>query len=321
VGYTTNLTAAFNQSVLGFGVAPVLRGDNDTNALYLITNAMLTIGRGWAATGTLSHRRQHYQQSDFSDTQYNGSVNYHFSSRFLGFMYFSFGMVDQANKAGNAGTGLTGNIGMAKKFGKWNSSADFNYSQAVQTLYSIATTSNYSYGGTVQRKLSPYTHWGASYRSSHSALTMAAGTGSGSESMSTNLSWKRYVFSGNYSQSNGTAIINSQGGLTPTPVGSIISPDFLYFNARSYGFNANGRFFQRLTVSGGYTMVSSGTQQPVLNTASSGSRYYVRTQYRLRHFSIDGGYDRATQEVSTLAGPPRVVNSFQLGIARWFNLF
>jgi hypothetical protein len=139
--------------------------------------------------------------------------------------------------------------------------------------------------------------------------------------MSTNLSWKRYVFSGNYSQSNGTAIINSQGGLTPTPVGSIISPDFLYFNARSYGFNANGRFFQRLTVSGGYTMVSSGTQQPVLNTASSGSRYYVRTQYRLRHFSIDGGYDRATQEVSTLAGPPRVVNSFQLGIARWFNLF
>jgi hypothetical protein len=210
---------------------------------------------------------------------------------------------------------------MTRKFSGWETSADFNYSQNTQTLFDIATTSNYSYGGMIRRKIDSSTHWSASFRESRSGLTAQGGNNNISDSFSTNLSWQKFSFSGSYSRSNGEALLGTNGILTPTPVGSILSDYFLTFNARSYSINANTQLFRVLTVSGGYTNVSSSAIRKALDTFNNGNRFYARLALRMRRLYIIAGFDRAIQESSTVLGGPRAVNSFYVSLSRWFNVF
>ena len=166
VSYTTNLIAAFRQSLLNGEGTPAVVPDNDSHSLNFTTGATWTIGRGFSVTGRYSHRDQYFQQQEYVDSQYGGSVNYNFSHRLFGLLYLGFGVVDTADKNGNNGTGLIGNVGLSRKFGHWDVSGDFNYAQNVQTIVSVATTSNYSYGGTVRRKITPDLRWNASFRGS-----------------------------------------------------------------------------------------------------------------------------------------------------------
>jgi hypothetical protein len=72
--------------------------------------------------------------------QYGGTVSYNYSKPLFGMLYFSFGMVDNAQETGNSGLAFTANVGIQKRFGRWETSADFSYAQNVQTLINIYTT-------------------------------------------------------------------------------------------------------------------------------------------------------------------------------------
>jgi hypothetical protein len=319
--YTTNVIAALAQSLGGDNILPFFISDSKSTAMYMNTLGTLRVGRGFAVSGHLSHRIQHFQGRDFEDTQYGGSVNFRKANRFLGFLYFSVGVVDTATQEGNGGLGLVTNLGVTHKFGRWETAADVSYSQNTQTLLSIVTTSNYNYGGSLRRKINSDTSWNASFRESRSGWTAQNGNNNTSESFATSLSWKKYSFSGNYSQSNGAALLGVNGTLTSTPLGSLISNDFLIFDARSFGVNASTRLFRRVTVSGGYTNVSSSTTQRTLGSFNNGDRYNARLELRLRRLRIVGGFDRAIQEASAVPGGPRVVNSYYLSLSRWFDVF
>lgn len=320
LNYTTNTTAALSQSILNVNT-PVLLPDRNSDGMYFQSTANLMVGRGLSFTGNYSHRRVSFQGQEFSDDQYGGSVNYNRQNRFLGFINFSVGVMDMANKNGNTGAGLVSSLGMNKRFRHWETSADFNYYQSVQTLYAISTTSSYGYGGSIRRKINPQTYWSSSFRATHSGLTAQAGNSNRSESYTTSFSWKRYSVSGSYSQSNGLAVLNSTGQVVATPIGPLISDYFYVFNARNWGVNGSTRLFQRLSVSGGYSNVSSDTKTGLIGTLSNGDRYFTSMEYRLRRFSIQGGYTRATQDVSTIVGGPRTNNSYYITLARWFNVF
>jgi hypothetical protein len=183
------------------------------------------------------------------------------------------------------------------------------------------TTSNYNFGGMLRRKINSSTYWSASFRESRSGLTMQEGNNNVSKSFATNLSWRKFSFSGNYSQSNGAAILGANGTLTATPLGSIISDNFLTFDARSFGVNSSARFFSRLSVSGGYANVSSITTRKALGTLNDGNRYYARFEVRLRRLYFVGGFNRAVQESSFIPGGPRAVNAYYVSLSRWFNVF
>jgi hypothetical protein len=228
-----------------------------------------------------------------------------------------------ATQDGNTGAALVGNVGMSKNFGKWETSADFNYAQNTQTLGIIATTSSYSYGGTLRRRINKQTSWGFGFRGSHSALTARDGDGNRAESYSSSLSWRRYSAGGSYSQSSGTAVLTYSGTLTATPVGSLITNDFLLFNARSYSINGSVLLFRRLSAGGGYSKFSSGTLQQLIGAGlrTEGDLYHAHIDYRLRKFSFGGGYNRVMQGTSTVSGPPRIVNSYFISLTRWFNVF
>lgn len=319
--YTTGLIAAYAQSVLNGASPSTLKSDTNSSGFFFSAGASYQVMRGLGLNGRITHRVQWLAGQRYEDTQYGGSFNYNYQSRLFGVLYFGLGLVDTASKSGNDGAGVNANIGASRKFGRWDTSADISYSQNVQTMVSIATTSTYSYGGSVRRKINNDTHWGGSFRASHSGFVIQSGDGNSSQSVSSSLSWKRYSFSGSYSQSRGTAVLNSSGGLTSAPGGSVITDDFLLFNARSWGANASTRLFRRVTLAGGYSQFRSSTTEGSAGSSSVGDRFNVRTEYRLRKFSFVGGLNRSTQEVSTVFGGSRTVNSYYVSFSRWFNVF
>ena len=318
--YTSNALGALAQSLGGGTDFPWANFDSHSNAVYLNTTGTFRVGYGIAVTGYVNHRIQHFQGQDLENTQYGGTVNFQKADDLFGFLRFSIGVVEAATQEGNSGIGLVTNLSMTRKFGQWETAADFSYSQNTQTLFSVVTTSTYGYGGALRRKINSSTYWGASFRESRSGLTVWEGNNNVSDSFATNLSWNRLSFSGNYSRSNGEALLGADGTLTATPIGSIVSDYFLTFNARSYGINASTQLFRTLTLSGGYTNVSSSTTRKALNTFNDGDRFNARLALRMRRLYIMAGFDHAVQESSAVPGGPRAVNSYYVSLSRWFNV-
>jgi hypothetical protein len=318
--YVTDLAAAFSQSVLNGAVPANLQLEHGTSGVSYSAGASYLLGRGLTVGGHLTHRVQWYTGTRYQDTQYGGNLNYNRASRLFGFIYFGVGLVDTASKVGNDGLGLNANVGMSRNFGHWETAADFAYSQNLQTLVTIATTSSYNYGGSVRRKISHDLNWGGAFRTSHSGLVTQEGTGDSAESFSSSLHWRKYNFGGSYSQSKGAAVFTATGELTANPLVPLLTRDFLLFNARSLSVNGSTNLFRRMSVGGGYARFTSNTTRTGVGTFNSGERYNVRTEYRLRRFSLTGGFNRSTQEVSSIAGGPRVVNAYYVSFSRWFNV-
>jgi hypothetical protein len=319
--YVTDLAAAFGQSVVNGEVPAGLRTESDSAGVTYSAGASYLVGHGLTVGGHFTHRVQWFAGQRYEDTQYGGNLNFNRASRLFGFLYFGFGLVDTASKLGNEGLGFNANVGMDRKFGHWDTSADFTYSQNVQTLVTVATTSSYSYGVSTRRKISNELRVGGAFRGSHSGLVTQDGSGNRAESLSGSVGWRKYNFGGSYSQASGTAVFTSTGELTATPLGPLFTNAFMLFDARSWSVNASTILFRRISIGGGYAWYTSDTTRLAGTLLSTGDRYNVRVDYRLRKFSLIGGFNRSMQEVSTIAGGPRIVNAYYVSVSRWFDVF
>ncbi|MDT8067446.1 MAG: hypothetical protein ROO76_04700 [Terriglobia bacterium] len=303
--------------------APIVMHSQDAKSLVSTNMGYFRVTNQISLVGNLTHREQWYDNRQYADTQYGGTVNLRYARPLFGTLRFSFSLVDTANKEGNSSLGFVGNVGMTRKFGHWDTAADFSYSQNVQTLVAMYSTSNYSYGGYVRRKLSPDSYWNASARISHSALTQREGEGNRSETFSSGIGWHRYSVSGAYSQAHGTAVLTYSGDLVPTPIGGVFTNDIVTVDGRSYTISGSAYPVSRMTLTGYYSKVKSNTSSllNLVNSMNNGDRYAARIEYRVRKMSLIGNYNRTTQ-VITAANPNGVtVNSYSFTVSRWFNVF
>jgi hypothetical protein len=279
------------------------------------------VGHGINTSAQFTHRIQWLMGRRYEDTQYGGAINFNHQSRLFGMLYFGVGMVDTLNQQGNQGLGFTATVGMNRRFHRWETSADFNYFQNVTTQYVLQTTSSYMFGASVKRKISNDLRWTGSFRGSRSALVLFPGTGNSGESLSSTVNWRHYNVSGSYSQSQGVAVFTSTGEVAPTPVAPLVTDNFLLFNGRSWSVGAGTMLFRRVTVAGGYSRFTTNTLRGTQGLFSNGARYNVRAEYRLRKFSLIGGYNHSDQIISTLGLQPHIVNSYYASLMRWFNVF
>jgi hypothetical protein len=319
--YTTNLAALLSQTVLNGGTIAALRSESDSQGFSYNAGGSLNVGHGFSVGAQYTYRLQWLVGRRYQDSRYGANFNYHNASRLFGMLYFGLGVIDTMSQYGNNGTGLNATVGISRRFGRWETSGDFNYFQNMQTLGTTALTSSYMFGGSVKRKVTNDLRVALGYRGSHSGLVAVDGSRNRGESMSGTISWRKYNFGGSYSESDGTAVFTSSGVLTPTPIGSLLTDEFVLFNGRSWSANASTLLFRHMSLAAGYSQFRSETVRLSQGLLDRGNRYNFRTEYRLRKFTFIGGYNRSWQDVSTLPQGPRIVNSYYMSVLRWFNVF
>src|SRR5579871_4220922 len=235
--------------------------------------------------GIVNREQQYFLGKTYEATQYGGNINYNAQKRFLGSFSFSLGVYDTANQEGNSALGFTGNLNFGRKVAGWDIDANVSYSQNVQAVVLLYTTSSLGYVTNVRRRLGNRVFFMAGYSGSHSALTQQAGTSSSSERWSSTLTYHTYSITGFYPKPDGAAALTATG-LVSIPVGlptSVFAPGWVMtYNSRAYGINASTVAMRRLTISAGYANSTGSTVDPLISVFTGNELYNVITQYRLR---------------------------------------
>ncbi len=318
--YQTNLFAALEQQLLAAGsLVPLRSSEIGSHAFTVTGSTFVNISSHITANGQVNHQQQTIGDKVIDVTQYGGGVSFNYARPFLGAFSFSLGARDTASQDGNTGAGLVGNVNFARRLHGWDINANFGYSQQVETLLAMYTTSSYSYNTTLKRKFANNMYWSGSFHASHSGLTQVAGSSNYSEGFSSNLSYGRFNLNGTYSRSGGVSILTAQG-LVAVPTGvpiQVVAQQVLY-NARSYGFGG-GATIHRWVITANYSKANSGT------TGTSSQLFEsrlinARLQYRVRKMYLNAGFTRFIQGLN-VANMPSEVNSYYFGISRWFNVF
>ncbi len=288
------------------------------------TNAYYQLLRNLSINGEVSHAEQTFLGQTYSSTQYGGGANYSTTQRFLGSFTFAFAAFDYANQFGNQGLGFSGNINFSKKIHDWEMDANFGYSQGVQTVLVIYTTSSYNWVANIRRRLANQTYFSAGYGGAHSGLSQSTGFSSSSQRASGALTWRSFNLNGFYSKADGTAVLTSTG-LTALPTNlppAVFAPDaVMTYNSKAVGANLGGVIANRLTFSLAYADSDGTTIDPLTNIRVSTQLYNSYVQYRLRKIYLNAGFTKLRQGVGTPGTAPANVTSYFVGFTRWFNFF
>ncbi len=272
----------------------------------------------------VNHAQQTFLGRDYSATQFGGSVNYNLNRKLLGSLTFSLGVFDTMNQAGNAGIGFTGNVNFDRRVAGWEINANYSYSQNVQTLILVYTTSSMGYVTNARRRLGNRTFFMAGFSGSHSGITAQSGSSSSAERVSSTLTYHSYSVNGFYSKSDGRAAFTATGliALPPGVPPSVFGPDAaIVYNSKAYGLNVSMSPIRRLTLSAGYANSNGSTSDPLVSATTSSRLYNVISQYRLRKIYLNGGYTNLRQAVGVPGTGPVNVTTYYIGISRWFNFF
>jgi hypothetical protein len=318
--YNDNAFGALQQSILESGgvLFPSLSTSLRTfsvngQASYLVLSRL-----------SVYFRTNHYEQwlpgSHRGITQFSGNGSYSYMRPFFGSLTFSLGVIDTYTQNGNSGASLVGNVNYLRRIQGWELGTDFSYTQQVQTLFNVYTTSTYRYGASAKRRYRGI-QWVGAFNGSHSGLTQFEGYRSRSESYSTNLIIRRFTLSGQYTQSAGTSILTSTG-LIEVPPGvpaPLLQLPVLY-DATSYGGGLSFRPFRRAVISTNFNKARSATASPTFSSGFNSTIFNSRFQYRLRKLDVEANFTKFQQSISTGA-LPAVINSYYIRFSRWFNIF
>ena len=322
--YTDSLLGAVPEQVLSSGtVINTVNLDSFKNTLVGV-DAYYQLFTNLSVHGNVAHQSQEFLGKSYGSTIYGGSANYNLNKRFLGSLSFSVSLFEVANQMGNQVLGGVGNVNFDRKIDGWDISANFSYSQNVQTIVLVYTTSSYGWVANVRRRLGNRTYFNAGYGGSHSGFTHEAGLTSGSHRWSGAFLWKNYNLNGFYSMSDGAAAF-TPNGLVPVPTGvppTLFAPgSLIVYKSKAVGGNLGGVFMHRLTFSLGYADSRGSTVDPLISTVTGTQLYNVMMQYRLRKIFLNTGYTRLRQSVGTPGTAPIAVTTYFIGFSRWFNFF
>ena len=318
--YNDNAFGALQQKVLEAGGAPLPTATSNLRTLSVNGMANYSLFSNLAVYGRANHYERWVYGERLGMTQFSGNATYNYTRSLLGSMTFSLGVIDTFTQQGNSAASLFGNVNFLRRVHAWEFGADFGYSQEVQTLYDVYTTSSYRYGANAKRRFRSL-RWIGSFRGSQSGLSQFAGYKSRSEAFSNTIIVGRYTLTGHYTQSEGTSILTSSGLIeVPSGVPPPLLHSLILYNARSLGGGVGFSPFRRAVVSVSYNQARSATAGPALSTGFYSTIFNSRFQYRLRKMDLDANFTRFEQSIRT-GGLPAVVNAYYIRFSRWFNIF
>ena len=322
--YTDDALSNFNQQVVTAGGVVPQSNFGTIRSLLTSGSGLVSITSHLSAQAGVIHQEQWFMGQSYGVTQFNGNANFNYSKPLFGMLHFSIGMVDSATKEGNTGLGLVANVNFARKVGNWELNGNYNYSQNVQTLLVLYTTSSYSYGGSVLRRFGNRSSWFAGYNGAHSGFAAGSDASSRSNSFSTSVSFRRWSFGGSYGSSHGESLLTPTGliavpGNLPPDV--LLGNQVVAFNGTNYGLHGAVLLLHRISITGSWYKGHSDTLNQGQDFRNSSEMVYSRMQYRFRKLYVYAGFTRFQQSIGAtgLTGP--MISSYYFGISRWFNLF
>jgi len=319
VDYNDNTYGALQQQILAAGGSILPNLPTTMHSVSTTAQASYTIFSHLAVYGRVSHYEIWSPTTSRGTTQFGGNAAFNFKQRLLGALNFSVGVVDTATQEGNSGASLVGNVNFVRQIHAWEASGDFGYTQQVQTLDNVYTTSMYSYGARVRRRFDGI-YWTGSFRGTHSGLQQYEGYSSRTEGFSTSIRYGRFTVNGHYSQSSGASVLTPSGLVVVPGVPAPLLPQPVLYNAKGYGGGLGFTPFRRCAISATYSKANSGNTGPGMASAFQSKVLNARLDYRLRKLNLEGNFTRFEQSIAT-ATLPSEVNTYYIRVSRWFNIF
>ncbi len=317
--YTDNLSGFFSQSLIDSGaIAPLINLGSGSNSLTFGGGATYQVTHFLSTQAQATHYEQSYFGKTYTGTFASGTVNY--SRRIFDMFSFSAGVVDSANGQGSNAVGLVGTVNYFHRIKHWETSGSFSYAQNVQSYLITYTNSYYNYDARLHRRFGRALQWTAGFSGTHSGLTDQPGTVDRSTSYFTSAGTSRFTLNGNFTQSSGNSVLGSYGLVLVPPTPGVPTSQLVVFNGSSYGGGISATPVRRLTLSANYSRSLSNTLA-VTSSRNNTEIINAQLQYRLRRIGLLAGYTSLTQGISAVGGPPATVNSFFIGVSRWFDLF
>jgi hypothetical protein len=322
--YNDSLLGSIPQTLLSTGTTVNLTEASSFRSVLVGSDVFYQIFKNLGVHADVAHEDQTFLGQTYSATQFGGSANFDFEHSLLKGLSFSVGVVDTAQQAANTGLGFVGNVNYSRKFYGWDVGGNFSYSQNVQTVMLVYTTSSYSYLASLRRRIGEHQYVMAGYSGSHSGFTANSGTTSYAERI-----YAGYILRGNslnayYDKSNGLAVFTNAGLLpvpTTLPTQVLVPNTFTSYTSKGYGVSLGLNPTKRLIISGSYAKSDGSTIEPLLSLYTNNTLINATMQYRLRKIFVNAGYTRLDQNAGTAGAVPTVVTSYFIGFSRWFNFF
>ena len=321
--YNDSLLGSVPEGLLNNGVALNLRNAGSFHSELFGTDVYYQLFKNLGVHADVTHTNQSFLGQSYSATQFFGSANFTFDHSLLKGLSFSMGVVDTAQQANNTGLGFVGNLNYTRRFSGWEVNGNFSYTQNVQTVMLVYTTSSYSYLGSVRRRIGERTYFMTGYSGAHSGISANSGTTSSAQRVWTTFMHRGYSLNAYYNKSSGMAILTANGLVTvpgnlPPP---ILGNEFTSYDSRGWGINASGTMMRRLILNAGFSKSNGHTIDPLVTTATANELINVTAQYRIRKIFLNAGYTRLNQSVSAASTLPIDVTTYFIGFSRWFNFF
>jgi len=262
-----------------------------------------------------------YWGQSHAATFFAGTLYGNYQRPLFGILNWSVGVIDNANQEGNTNVGLNTSVNATRRFNSWEVGGDFGYQQNVETLLVGYTLSSYRWGGRLNRRLDRW-YWSAGVGGGQSLLSAQKGSGNHSENVFSALGTGRYALNLNYSQAAGTSVLTSNGLQSVTiPPGVLPTPLLILYNARSYGFSATATPKRPLTILTSYSRATSTISSDASKSYNATGLFSANIEYHARRLGFSAGYNHFSQSVAAGGTPPAKVNSYYVGVNRWFGFF
>ncbi len=321
--YTDNLLGTLYQNIISAGgILQQSTPGQSSNSWDASGLASYNLTKHWIFYGTFEHRDQSYFGSAYGSNALTGSVNYW--NRLLGGSFSTALSVTRTTEdTSNLSTvGLLSVVNYSRRIALWDVSASGNYFQNTQTLLVGYTTSGWGYSGQLGRKIGPV-HWNANAGESQSLLNVSSGYGYNAQNYGTGFNVRWFGFNGTYSKSSGTGLLGVNGVITPPLSGGTtpLPTDLILYGGHAYGGGIGINPYKRLTITFSYARAFSDTVSNSIGSQNNSENVFGRVQYQYRQMFFTGGYSRFIQGFSASGTAPAQLNSFYVGVQRWFNFF
>ena len=320
--YSNNIYGVLHQAVATNGNAALVPFGTGTHTYTMSVNGGYAILDGLYAAANLTHVGQVYFGQAHQNTYFTGTLSGVYRRPLFGMLNWSVSMIDNATQEGNSNIGLSTSVNASRRFYQYEIGGDFGYQQNVQTLLVGYTESDYRWSAHVNRRAEHW-YWSGGVGGGHSLLTSQSGAGNHAENAFGTIGNGRYSANVNFSQSAGTSVLTSNG-LQSVNIGPIIIPSnaLILYDAHSFGFTATATPKRSLTMWASYSKATSSTSSTAVNSYNNTGLYSANIEYHARRLGFSAGFNHFSQSVGAAAGTaPANVNSYFVGINRWFGFF